>query len=113
MKPGEVVLLRFPQEDLTEGKLRPALVLAIAPGQHTDVLLALITSRLYQQVQGFDELVDPADADFVSSGLKARSVIRLARLASVDAAAVNARLGEISAARLHGIKERLVKWLKK
>jgi mRNA interferase MazF len=46
MKPGDVVLLRFPQTDLQAGKLRPALVLALAPGRHADVLLAMITSRL-------------------------------------------------------------------
>ena len=35
MKPGEIVLIRFPQTDLTAGKLRPALIVAIAPGRHT------------------------------------------------------------------------------
>lgn len=113
MKPGDVVLLRFPQEDLAEGKLRPALVVALAPGRRQDVLLALITSRLYQQVKDFDEIMDPADADFGSSGLKVRSVIRLARLVSVDEAVINAHLGEISSARLRNIKTHLVNWLKK
>ena len=41
MKPGDVVLIRFPQTDLLIGKLRPALVVAIAPGRHADLLLAL------------------------------------------------------------------------
>ena len=50
MKPGDVVLIRFPQADLETGKLRPALVIAIAPGRHKDLLLALITSRIYQAV---------------------------------------------------------------
>jgi mRNA interferase MazF len=44
MKPGDIVLIRFPQADLLEGKLRPALTLAVAPGSHPDLLLALITS---------------------------------------------------------------------
>ncbi len=47
MKPGDVILVRFPQTDLQVGKLRPALVLAISPGRHSDVLLAMITSRPY------------------------------------------------------------------
>ena len=29
MKPGDIVLIRFPRADLKAGKLRPALVLAI------------------------------------------------------------------------------------
>ncbi|MEI2692141.1 MAG: type II toxin-antitoxin system PemK/MazF family toxin [Anaerolineae bacterium] len=64
MKPGDLVLLRFPQSNLQQGKLRPALVLAVAPGQHADVLLALVTSRGYQAVAGFDEVVEPTDPDF-------------------------------------------------
>ena len=113
MKPGDIVLLRFPQADLTAGKLRPALVVAIAPGRHPDVLLAQITSRAYQEIPDFDEAVGPADADFASSGLKARSVVRLARLVSVEETVVNARLGEISPERLRRIKQRLADWLKK
>ncbi|RME40829.1 MAG: type II toxin-antitoxin system PemK/MazF family toxin, partial [Caldilineae bacterium] len=38
MKSGDIVLLRFPQADLAEGKLRPALVVALAPGRHPDLL---------------------------------------------------------------------------
>jgi len=33
MKPGAIVLIRFPQTDLRTGELRPALVAAIAPGR--------------------------------------------------------------------------------
>ena len=32
MKPGDIVLIRFPQADLKSGKLRPALIIAISPG---------------------------------------------------------------------------------
>ncbi len=55
MKSGDIVLLRFPQADLAEGKLRPALVVALAPGRHPDLLLALITSRTYQEIPDFDD----------------------------------------------------------
>jgi mRNA interferase MazF len=111
MKPGDVVLLRFPQTDLMEGKLRPALVVAIAPGRHSDVLLALITSRAYQETPDFDEVIDPTDADFAASGLKARSVVRLAHLVSVEESIINARLGNISPERLRRIKKQVADWL--
>jgi len=113
MKPGDVVLVRFPQADLQAGKLRPALVVAIAPGRHTDVLLALITSRIYQADSGLDEVIETTDFDFAESGLKVRSVVRLSRLASVESVVIDARLGEISAKRLTAIKKRLVDWLRK
>ena len=112
MKPGDLVLLRFPQTDLQQGKLRPALVIAIAPGRHADVLLALVTSRNYQAVAGFDKVVEPTDPDFSLTRLKTRSVIRLARLATVEPQAVAAKLGTISPDRLARVRDHLVLWLK-
>ena len=111
MKAGDIVLIRFPQTDLIAGKLRPALTLAVAPGSHADLLLALITSRDYQAVAQFDEILDPSEDDFGMTGLKTRSVIRLARLTSVESSIISARLGRISPERLKIIKSRLIAWL--
>ncbi len=113
MKPGDIVLIRFPQTDLEAGKLRPALIIAVAPGNHPDLLLALITSRTYQAIPEFDEIIDPSDSDYQTTSLKARSVVRLARLVSVETSVINARLGNISPQRLKQIKSRLMKWLEK
>lgn len=112
MKPGDIVLIRFPQSDLELGKLRPALVIAIAPGRHSDLLLALITSQTQQAVPKFDEMIEIDDGDYKMTGLKVRSVVRLARLASVESNVINACLGRISAKRLAQIKSRLVEWLR-
>lgn len=113
MKAGDVVLLRFPRADLQEGKLRPALVVALAPGRHEDILLALVTSRVYQAIPEFDEIIQRSDADFATTGLKVASVVRLARLASVEQTVIAARLGEIAPERLKAIKQRLIEWLQK
>jgi mRNA interferase MazF len=80
MKPGEIVLLRLPQTDLSPGKLRPALVLSALPGPFGDVLVCVISSQLHQEIPGWDEHLDPGDVDFVPSGLKVASAERLARL---------------------------------
>jgi mRNA interferase MazF len=112
MTPGDIVLIRFPQADLKAGKLRPALVLAIAPGHHADLLLAMISSRIYQAVSNFDEIIAPSDSDYATTGLKVRSVVRLARIASVAPSVVNARLGHISPKRLQQVRNRLSDWLK-
>jgi mRNA interferase MazF len=111
MRPGDIVLIRFPQTDLQTGKLRPALVVAVAPGHHADLLLALISSRTHQAVPQFDEIIDPSDSDYVATGLKARSVVRLARLACVEASVISARLGRISPQRLQKARKRLADWL--
>ncbi len=112
MKPGDIVLVRFPQADLQTGKLRPALVVAVAPGDYADLLLVMISSRVYQAIPDFDEIIAPSDSDYSMTGLKVRSVIRLARMASVAPVVINARLGNISSKRLQRIRSRLSNWLR-
>jgi mRNA interferase MazF len=111
VKSGDIVLVRFPQVDMEPGKVRPALVVALAPGRFADVLLALITSRPYQEVAGFDEVIAPSDADFGATHLKVRSVIRLARLTTVDSESISAKLGSVSAIRMNRIRQRLMQWI--
>ena len=111
MRPGDIVLIRFPQADLKQGKLRPALVIAISPTRYPDLLLALISSRLYQATPEFDEIILPSDSDYGSTGLKVASVIRLGRLTSVESSVINARLGNISPERLIRIKNLLINWI--
>ncbi len=113
MKAGDIVLIRFPHTDLQKGKLRPALIITQTPGRHADLLLALITSKIYQTVPEFDEMLTEKDKDFKKTRLKTKSVIRLARLATVESTIINARLGSISATRLTRIESRLATWIEK
>ena len=111
MNVGDIVLIRFPQTDLKQGKLRPALVIAISPSRHPDLLLALISSQLHQATPNFDEIIHPSDPDYITTGLKTASVIRLGRLTTVETSVINARLGSISSARLMKTRENLINWL--
>ena len=113
MKPGDIVLIRFPQADWQSGKLRPALIIAISASRHRDLLLALISSRLHQATLGFDEIINTSDSDYITTGLKVASLIRLGRLTSVESSVINARLGTISPERLIRIKNLLINWLRK
>ena len=111
MKPGDIVLVRFPHTDLQQGKLRPALVVALTPGRHADTLLALVTSRVDQAIPYFDEVVQTSDPDFALSRLKTGSVIRAGRLTTVESTVIEARLGSISLDRLTRIRGRIIAWL--
>lgn len=108
---GQVVLLRFPRADLASGKLRPVLVLASVPGRHPDWLVCMVSSRTHQAMAGFDEDIAPGDEDFAETGLKVASVARVGRLAVVEGAAFEGRLGAVSPARISRIRARLAEWL--
>ena len=63
-KPGQIVLFQFPQTDIVQGKLRPALLLGKLPGPYDDWLMCMISSQIHQYIEGFDEIIDSGVADF-------------------------------------------------
>lgn len=111
MKPGAVVLFRFPQTDLSGGKLRPALWLGALPGRHGDALLCMISTRLHHEVPGFDEVLAPDADDYSHSGLKAPSLIRVGRIAVADPAVIEGVIGSIAPERFARIVSNLQSWL--
>ncbi len=66
-------------------KLRPALVLALLPGPYQDILLCGVSTQLHLVQSNWDELMQPADADFVGAGLHQASAIRLSYLYATEA----------------------------
>lgn len=110
--PGEVALFPFPHTDLARGKLRPCLLLGKLPGDYDDWLICMLSTQLRHYVSGFDEIIQPADADYETSGLKSASVVRVGRLAVVDEALLLGATGKIGSERLQRIKIRLVDWLR-
>jgi mRNA interferase MazF len=108
---GQVVVFRFPQTDLEEGKLRPALLLGKLPGHYDDWLISMISSQTRQYIDGFDEIVKESDNDFGESGLKVTSVIRVGRLAVVSGEILIGAIGQVSTERLSKVKKHLADWL--
>ncbi len=102
---GQVAILRFPHADLALGKARPVLLITPIPGPYEDWLVCMISTQLQQAVERFDEVVSQDQPDFPISGLKAASVIRIARLAVVAA------VGEISPERLRRIRQKIADWV--
>ena len=92
---GMVVAFRFPQTDLKDGKLRPALLLGKLPGEYDDWLVCMISSQTRHYVAGFDEIVQESDDDFEQSGLKVTSVIRVGRLAVVSGEILLGATGQV------------------
>jgi len=108
---GQIVLLKFPQTNQKSGKLRPVLVLRELPGKFDDWLICMISSQLHHLLPKLDEIVKTEDFDFLESGLKVPSVIRVSRLAVVSGEILIGRLGQIEIERLVRIKQNLMKWI--
>jgi mRNA interferase MazF len=110
-KAGQIVLFKFPQTDLTIGKLRPALLLKQINSKYGDWLTCMISMKTEQEIINLDEIIELTDEDFPQSGLKSASVIRVSRLAVISAKISIGTIGEISPARLIKVKQNLARWI--
>ena len=104
MKKGDIVLIPFPFTDLTGNKLRPALVLLAGS---VDVTVAFITTQLRWK-ESSDVILSPTEPN----GLKQESLIRLAKLATLDSNLVDGLLGEIDPAKIIEVNRNLKDLLK-
>lgn len=88
-KPGEILLVKFPFSDSSDVKRRPALVL-IDVGDN-DVVVARVTT--HRTRSSFDVEIK----NWEEAGLKAASVIRLDKLATLDKSLIDRKLGKLAA----------------
>ncbi len=110
MKPGDIMLVKFPRTNLQEGKYRPVLLISKFPGPFDDWLVCAITSQLKHEIIDWDEVIFETDKDFKTSGLKVSSLVRIGKLATVEESILEGQLGQISYKRLNKILRKLVNY---
>ena len=110
-KPGQIVLFEFPQANLEKGKPRPALLISQLPGEYDDWLICMISSQIHQYIPDFDEIIQENDPDFIESGLRIPSVIRISRLAVIEGEILIGAIGQIFHDRLQRIKANIANWI--
>jgi mRNA interferase MazF len=91
----KIVLVPFPFDDLSATKVRPAVCLTDEINPYGHIVLAFITSKVAGPGPS-DFVIDAADVDFVSTGLKVSSTIRLHRLVTVSRTLVKRQLGKLA-----------------
>jgi mRNA interferase MazF len=110
MKEGDVALAALPQAD-QQIKKRPVVVLRKMPFPG-DFLVCGVSTQLQQHVAAFDELISPGDPDFKSSGLLARSLIRLGFLVIVPRREMAGSIGSVSPERHRRLMHALSDYLR-
>lgn len=94
---GSVVVIPFPFSDLSSAKRRPALAVAVLPGD--DVILCQITSQ--QVADRF--AVHITQGDFATGGLRRDSNVRPNRLFTADSKLILYQAGILTAAKVNEI----------
>jgi mRNA interferase MazF len=87
LKKGDIVVVPFPFSDLSDIKVRPALVVASLSGE--DVILCMITSSP-KYGQGYIEI---NDSDLDEGYFQEKSYIRPARLFTIDCNRILYKIG--------------------
>ncbi len=99
MAKADIVLITFPFTDLSGSKLRPAVVLAQTD---LDVTVCFITTQKQWQ-----ELTDVAIAPNPTNGLKAASLIRTGKIATLDKSLSKGLLGKLNVAEATELNAKL------
>jgi len=108
---GDIVLFRFAQTNQNIGKLRPALLIKKIRAEYRDWLVCMVSTKIHQIIEDLDVVIHEEDEDFSSTGLKTSSLLRISRIAVVDEAIFEGRLGSIAGRRLRDVKERFSHWM--
>lgn len=104
---GSVVLVNFPFTDLSQTKLRPAVVLWIdLNGQ--DVVVCAITSQGCDRLDTDELLLNENDPGFSDTGLRTSSKVRVTRIATLTRQLVTRKLGDLSKRHMAQLNETMI-----
>ena len=103
---GAVVLVRFPFSDLSQTKLRPAIVLADAG--RGDTVLRQVTSKSYSD----DGAVAITAGDFASGSLSVTSFARPGKIFTANESLVSSTVGNLKQEALARVADAIIELLR-
>ena len=89
---GDVVLVPFPFTDLTQTKLRPAIVL-YAQSEGENITLCFISSQNLDCLSRDEFIIDVTHPEFSNTGLKSGSKVKVSRIVTIDRTLIQRKLG--------------------
>lgn len=101
MKTGNIILIPFPFAELTNFKVRPALVVAKTSDKYQDIIVCAISSVVPNELSGNDIEIVPDNVN----GLRVRSVIKVDRIVTVKKEQVITSIGHLQKKHLLIFKE--------
>ncbi|MEL7246047.1 MAG: type II toxin-antitoxin system PemK/MazF family toxin [Cyanobacteria bacterium J06573_2] len=91
---GDIVLVQFPFTDLSQTKLRPALIL-YSNSTTNDVTLCFISSQNVDNLTSEEFAIKDSDTEFSETGLRVSSKVRVTRIATLNNSLIVRRLGKL------------------
>lgn len=108
---GNIILVPFPFTDLSRTKLRPALIINDDKLKSGDVAVVFISSLLPRKSVKTDFVLLKDDFDFKRTNLRATSVFKVGKIATLDKKIILGKLGQITPRIQKEIDKRLKTFL--
>jgi mRNA interferase MazF len=99
LKKGDIVLAEFPFTDLSQKKLRPALV-RWASSTIDEITICFISSQNVTSLSLDEFALNASDTEFTRTGLRVSSKVRVTRLVSLEQRLILRRLGELGSQQM-------------
>jgi mRNA interferase MazF len=100
-----IVEALYPFSEQNQVKKRPVLVLTEPRSKFKSVIVAFITSRIYEELSDSDLILEP-DTD---NGLVKKSLVKLHKLAVLEPSSIGEIIGELNDENTKQVKEKLGK----
>jgi mRNA interferase MazF len=104
---GDIVLTQFPFTDLSQTKLRPAVILWVDLAKD-EITLCFISSQNVNNLTSEEFAILDFDADFVKTGLRISSKVRVTRIATLNRLLVVRRLGQLTTKHIQKLNEIMI-----
>lgn len=97
MKTGDILLVPFPFSELTDFKVRPAVVISTTKDKYNDVIVSAISSVLPESVSPNEIIIESNTIN----NLRIKSVIKVDRIVTIKKEIVITKLGVLSTSELN------------
>lgn len=96
---GDILLVQFPYTDLSQAKLRPAIVLQSSMTRD-ETTLCFISSQQVNQLTDDEFALLDSEPEFSNTGLRTSSKVRVSRMVTLSHQLISRRLGCLSTEQL-------------
>ncbi|MEP7169114.1 MAG: type II toxin-antitoxin system PemK/MazF family toxin [Bacteroidota bacterium] len=100
MNSGEIVLIPFPFSEVSNVKVRPAVILFLTKDKYRDITVCAITSVISSKLSKAEFIISPS----LTNGLRVVSVVKVDRIVTLKKNKVIAKLGKLSIAENRKLK---------
>lgn len=91
---GAIVLVEFPFTDLSQTKLRPAIVLSVTTS-FDEITLCFVSSQNVEALELNEFALHTTEPEFAETGLRVASKVRVTRITTLNSQLIRRRLGKL------------------